>query len=118
MHVIFSDLPLIWKILIIIGSICCFLFILSLILIILIFKSDIIPIDFIINSKTNVDEFNDILNEWDPKPTKKHKKTRKPPHLQITDTEINKDKTPDKISENDPPKLNTEYKFINKSHSF
>lgn len=60
----FNDLPISWKTLIIIGIISLFIMIGLIIFVILIFKTDLISLDFLVSSKTNIDEYNDFLEDF------------------------------------------------------
>jgi len=62
----FENLPMTWKILIIIGIIFTIIMIGLIVLVIIVFKTDLIPLEFIIGSKdTNIDEYEDFLSEWE-----------------------------------------------------
>jgi hypothetical protein len=58
----FSELDTIWKVLVIIGCISLFLLVCSIVLIILIFKTNLISVDDIIESKVDIHEYSDFIN--------------------------------------------------------
>jgi len=62
----FEQLPLTWKILVIMGIIFTLIMIGLIVFVIIVFKTDLIPLDFIIDAKdTNIDEYEDFLSEWE-----------------------------------------------------
>jgi hypothetical protein len=61
----FQDLDIIWKILIIIGSISSFIMISLAIVLILIFNTNIIPVDNVLSYKEDISSFDDFFKDLD-----------------------------------------------------
>jgi len=59
----FTDLKLKWKILVVIGIIALFISITLAIILILIFETDLIPIESLINTNKNLDKFDYLFDD-------------------------------------------------------